>query len=195
MKETLASSIGMVSIGGAATALLALALGGCAGAGRSADLVKDVRGYSDGVRWRDFERAALRIQPARRSEFMDQREDLDDDLRVADWDMKRLKYDKTKNRAVVEIKWTWLLDSRGIVHTTVTRQNWSLHGKRWLLDREIRVRGEPMPGVAEQPDPGDGGHPDPAVAPAADRGLPPNRSNGGKPPAAQALRARQARKL
>ena len=187
MKSTLGSSIGRVSASGAAmvTVALALSTGGCGSVGRSADLVKDVRGYSDGVRWRDFEAAALRIEPARRAEFMDQREDLDDDLRVADWDMKRLKYDKSKNRAVVEVEWTWLLDSRGIVHTTVTRQNWSLHGKRWLLDHEVRVRGEPMPGVTEPPDPGDTDRPGTRETPVADP------ADGAGP----ARQARQARKL
>jgi hypothetical protein len=116
---------------------------------KNADLVADIRGYSDGMRWRDFNAAALRLVPARRTVFMDQREQLDEDLRIADWELKRLTYSEDRNRAEVHIEWTWLLDSRGIVHTTVTRQAWSRHGKNWILDREERLRGEPMPGLAE----------------------------------------------
>ena len=131
--------------------LVALAMiAGCSAANpKNADLVADVRGYGDGLRWRDFNAAALRIKPAHRTAFMDGHEQLADDLRVADWEMKRMTYSDDRNRAEVHIEWTWLLDSRGIVHTTVSRQAWSRHGKHWILDREERLRGEPMPGMAE----------------------------------------------
>ncbi len=130
--------------------VLVLAAAGCGAANpKNADLVADVRGYGEGLRWRDFNAAALRVTPAERTNFMDQREQLADDLRVADWEMRRMTYSEDRNRAEVHIEWTWLLDSRGIVHTTVTRQAWTRHGKNWILDREVRLRGEPMPGVAE----------------------------------------------
>jgi hypothetical protein len=64
--------------------------------------------------------------------------------------MTRFEYDDSRFRAVVQVEYTWLLDSRGIVHTTVARQFWARHGDRWLLDREERLRGDPMPGVAER---------------------------------------------
>jgi hypothetical protein len=116
---------------------------------RNADLVADIRGYGDGVRWRDFNAAALRIVPARRVAFLETREQLEDDLRVGDWELRRLTYDERQNRAEVHIEWTWHLDSRGIVHRTVTRQMWTRRGDRWIIEREERLRGEPMPGVAE----------------------------------------------
>lgn len=127
-----------------------LAAAGCAASdAKRADLVADIRGYGDGMRWRDFNAAALRIVPDHRPAFMDHCEQLADDLKIADWEMRRLTYSEDRNRAEVHIEWTWLLDSRGIVHTTVSRQNWSRHGKQWILHREERLRGEPMPGVAE----------------------------------------------
>lgn len=129
--------------------LLALA-GGCnAATPKNADLVADVRGYGEGLRWRDFNAAALRVRPAHRVVFLDQHEQLEEDLRIADWEMRRMTYSGDRNRAEVHIEWTWLLDSRGIVHTTVTRQAWTRRGKQWILEREERLRGEPMPGVAE----------------------------------------------
>ena len=130
--------------------LVFLAAAGCSAANpKNADLVADVRGYGEGLRWRDFNAAALRIKPAHRPTFMDQHELLADDLRVADWEMRRMTYSADRNRAEVHIEWTWLLDSRGIVHTTVTRQAWTRYGKNWILEREERLRGDPMPGVAE----------------------------------------------
>lgn len=127
-----------------------LAVAACSGAQpHNADLVADIRGYSDGIRWRDFNAAALRIVPTKRVDFMDSHEELEDDMRVSDWEMRRMTYDKSRNRAEVHMEWTWFLDSRGIVHTTVTRQLWTRRGKRWIIEREHRLRGEPMPGVAE----------------------------------------------
>lgn len=111
--------------------------------------MREVQGYGNGLRWRDFPASAMRVAPAQRQEFLETREQLDSDLRVADWEMRRLEYDSSRYRAQVEIEYTWMLDSRGIVHTTVARQWWSRHGDRWIIDREVRVRGAPMPGVAE----------------------------------------------
>jgi hypothetical protein len=127
-----------------------VAAAGCAASdSKRADLVADIRGYGDGLRWRDFNAAALRIVPDHRPAFMDHCEQLAEDLRIADWEMRRMTYSDDRNRAEVHVEWTWLLDSRGIVHTTVTRQEWARHGKQWILHREERLRGEPMPGVAE----------------------------------------------
>ena len=140
--------------------VLMLAATGCSAANpKNADLVADVRGYGDGLRWGDFNAAALRIKPFYRPVFIDQHEQMADDLKVADWEMRRMTYSEDRNRAEVHIEWTWLLDSRGIVHTTVTRQAWSRHGKNWILDREERLRGEPMPGVAEPKAPRKAGGP------------------------------------
>ena len=125
-------------------------LAACGGsASQRADLVADLRGYGDGIRWRDFNAAALRVLPAQRQDFMDDHEQLEDDLRVADWELRRLTYDRSRNHAEVHIEWTWLLDSRGIVHSTVSRQLWKRHGKQWILHREERLRGDRMPGMAE----------------------------------------------
>jgi hypothetical protein len=142
--------LALAAVGGAAA--------GCSAANpKNADLVADIRGFGEGVRWRDFNAAALRITPAQREGFMESREQLGEDLRVADWEMRRLTYDESRNRAEVHIEWTWLLDSRGIVHKTVTRQAWTRHGKHWILQREERMRGEPMPGVREPKKPGKAG--------------------------------------
>ncbi len=138
----------MGQVAGLAAMCLALACGGSSS--RSADLQRDVRTYGDGLRWRNFPSAAMHVAPPKRPDFLEQRETLDDDLRIADWEMTRLEYDDTRYRAEVQIEYTWLLDSRGIVHKTVSRQWWSRHGDVWLLDREVRVRGEPMPGLAER---------------------------------------------
>ncbi|HTE53137.1 MAG TPA: hypothetical protein VK698_19925 [Kofleriaceae bacterium] len=135
----------MAALAGAA----ALAACGGGAASSSSDLVKEVRGYNNGLRWRDFSASAMRVAPAARSDFLDRRDRLDEDLRIADWEMTRFEYDESRFRAVVQVEYRWLLDSRGIVHTTVARQFWARHGNTWLLDHEERLRGDPMPGVSE----------------------------------------------
>jgi hypothetical protein len=52
----------------------------------------------------------------------------------------------------VHIKFTWHLDSRGVVHTTHTVQSWQLQGTGWVLAGERHLRGEPMPGVPPRPE-------------------------------------------
>ena len=129
--------------------LFALLAGCGGGSSQRADLIADLRGYGDGLRWNDFNASALRVPPAKREAFMDDHEQLEDDLRVADWELRRLQYDSTRNHAEVHIEWTWLLDSRGIVHKTVSRQMWSRYGKQWIMVGEVRLRGDRMPGMAE----------------------------------------------
>jgi hypothetical protein len=130
-------------------AAVLLALAACGGAQRTTDLMSDVREYNEGIRWQKFADSAMRLLPAERDDFLDEHERLADDLRVADYEVTRVGLEHGGELARVQVEWTWLLDSRGIVHTTVTRQSWKRYGKRWILTAEERLRGDPMPGVAE----------------------------------------------
>jgi len=123
---------------------------GCgAGQRRTENLMEDVRGFNQGIRWNKHPQAALRIPPKEREDFLDEREELEDDLRISDFEIQRVRYNKARTKASVNVRWEWLLDSRGILHKSTTNQKWRLHGKRWLMIEEKLVRGEPMPGVAD----------------------------------------------
>lgn len=141
---------------------VALALASCGShSKRAAPLLDDVRGYHDGVRWAYFAQAAVRLPGPERDAFIEEREDLADDLRIADYEITRVRYAAGKMAADVDVKYTWHLDSRGIVHTTTAREKWERRGKRWVLLEEERRRGEPMPGLAEPSDESDqAGEPD-----------------------------------
>ena len=142
-----------------ALTLLALAAScGPAAQKRHTQLRDDVRGYNDGIRWKNLPMASVRIPPAEREAFLDEREDVDEELRIGDYEIRRLRYSKSRNRAVVHIKWTWHMDNQGIVRQTTSRQMWRRHGKRWLMVEEYRVKGDEMPGVPEPPE--DGSDPD-----------------------------------
>ncbi len=133
---------------GLAVALLACGCG-AASPRPGAVLLDDVRGYNDGVRWNNPSQAALRVPPAEREDFLDERDEIADDLRIGDYEIINVRQGSRGHRATIHVKWTWHLDSRGIVHTTTSEQRWQLHGKQWLLVSETRLRGEKMPGVAE----------------------------------------------
>ena len=113
------------------------------------DLLQEVRLYSEGMRWRKYEDAAARIPPGQREAFLDQREALDEELFIDDYEIARIKIGKGKDDAVVQVKYTWHLDSVGVVYDTVVEQIWEKRGVRWLKVEESRKRGERMPGVEE----------------------------------------------
>ena len=137
--------------------LAALVVSGCGGMQRSEDLLTAVTTYNDGVRWSRFPAAASKLMPAERDAFLDERDQLADDLRITDYEVIRVRADQSAVRAVVQIKYTWFLDSRGIVHETHSVQDWERHGKFWMLAAEHRMRGEAMPGLAERAEADAGG--------------------------------------
>ncbi len=129
------------------------AIAGCASSPKRAEmLLDDVRGYHDGLRWHRLNLAVLRIAPPEREEFMAEREELVDDLRISDYEIVRVHYREKGVRAQVTVRYTWFLDSRGLVHRTTARELWERRGKRWLVVEEHRLRGKPMPGLAEAPE-------------------------------------------
>ena len=128
-------------------------VGACAGRQRAPEFMDEVRGYGEGLRWRRPVEAAMRVPTREREDFLSEREELDDDLRIADWEVERVDWLAPGQRAKVRVTYTWMLDSRGLVFTTVADQRWELRGKAWLMVAEERRRGEPMPGLAEPSSP------------------------------------------
>jgi hypothetical protein len=147
-------------------ALAVAATAACGAAPKSSETLMDsVRGYHDGLRWQRYPTAASMIPPAERDLFLDERDEIADDLRISEYEIMRVSFDDGQDRAVLRVRYTWHRDSEGIVHDTTAEQNWERHGKRWLLVEEERVRGEPMPGVpepAEEPEDGADGGPEAA---------------------------------
>ena len=132
------------------SSVMLMASAGCGAAPkRGTTLIEDVRGYNDGVRWNHHVLAAKRIHPKERDAFLSERTDLEDDLRIGDYQVVHVKTAGSTDRARVKVKYMWHLDSKGQVHQTTTMQKWRRYGKRWLMVGERRVRGETMPGVDE----------------------------------------------
>lgn len=132
--------------------VLSLCLPSCAAvrAKRTENFMTSVRTYNEGVRWQRYTHAARHLSAAERNSFLEERHDLDDDMRISGWEILRVDYQDAERRgADVHVRYTWHLDSEGIVRETTAVQTWELRGKRWLLADEVRVRGPAMPGVGE----------------------------------------------
>jgi hypothetical protein len=104
-----------------------------------------VRTYNDGMRWSRFAAAASAVPARQRDAFLDEREELAEDLRITDYEVVRVK--DTGDAANVHIKLTWYMDSEGTVRETWAAQSWERHGKAWRIVDERRVRGYEMPGL------------------------------------------------
>lgn len=133
---------------------------GCGGAAPRDTLLETVQTYNDGVRWQRFAAAAVAVPPAEREQFLDERDQLAEDLRITDYEVVRVADHGA--RAEIQVKLTWFRDSEGTVHDTWARQRWERQGGAWRVVDERRVRGEPMPGLAEDADLADGVPADPA---------------------------------
>jgi hypothetical protein len=131
--------------------MMLMACGGSAK--RSHDLQYDVRAFNEGVRWVKLPQAAIRILPSQREAFLDKREALEEELRIDDFEIMRLKMEgKGQEFANVQIKWTWHMDRQGIVRKTTSRQKWRRYGSRWIMFSEVHVRGHEMPGIDPKKD-------------------------------------------
>jgi len=123
-----------------------LVLAACGGAQRSESLMEAVRTYNDGVRWERFTAAAAVVPARERDAFLDEREELAEDLRISDYEIVRVK-DRGPDAAEVQVKVTWYRDSIGTVKDTWAAQRWERQGKAWRIIGERLVRGEEMPGL------------------------------------------------
>jgi len=134
-------------------AIVAVVAGCGARTNRTTNLIDDIHSYNDGVRWHQYPKAAAHVHPKERNAFIAELSSMEEELRIADWELVHLEYQgRDSDEATAHVRYTWHLDSRGIVHTTNTVQSWRRFGKQWLVVGEERVRGEPMPGIKE-PDP------------------------------------------
>lgn len=119
----------------------------CAGPPRRGgeQLTTDLRGYNEALRWRRYDDAAARLPVVEREAFLDARQELDEDLRIDEYEVERIKLSKDEKTAVVQVRYVWHLDSIGVVHETIQEQDWEFQPPGWLLIAERRKRGHPLP--------------------------------------------------
>ena len=161
--------LALAAVAGVAGVAGVSGLGACGAAQREPEpLDQAVRLYNDGLRWQRFDEAASRLPVDRRDDFLDQRDQLHDDLRISDYDVIRVRYDGKQRRARVQVKYTWYLESRGVVHETHAVQTWHRGDEIWVLRGERHLRGEAMPGLeGSDKETSPGAEPEPGTEPEA----------------------------
>jgi hypothetical protein len=150
--------------------VIGVGVGACAGSPRSNETLLDsVRTYHEGIRWSRIPVAASRVPAEERADFITAWDKLSDDLRITDYELVQVAQGDQTSK--VEVKYTWYLDSQGVVHETRAAEEWERHGKVWLRVSERRLRGEQMPGLAEpepEPEPDSADSPVDSVEPRGD---------------------------
>ena len=132
-------------------ALLAILMLGCGGALHDQpDLSESVRMFNEGVRWERFAAAAAAVPPRERSQFVDDMDQRAGEVKITEYEVMRID-PRGEHEARVQVKLSWYKTSEGTVHETHAVQTWERHGKAWWMVDEIRLRGAPMPGLAESP--------------------------------------------
>ncbi len=155
--------------------VLAATAASCGGAQQRADdLLEAARSYNEAVRWQRYPTAAARVPSKERDAFLDERETLEKDLHISDYDLVKVGSGKS-GEAKIDVKYTWFKESEGVVRETRSIQTWERQGKAWMLVDERRAKGPEMPGLREPSDtpgvvvPGDDAadekKPDPAPEP------------------------------
>jgi hypothetical protein len=114
-------------------------------------LIDDVRHFQDGLRWRKYDLAADYVPARARERFLDAREEVDEDLRIDDYEVERIMLEDGRDRAEVRIRYTWHLESVGTVHNAVVEEEWEKQGKVWRIvaaeQRRARAGEAAMPSV------------------------------------------------
>jgi len=128
-------------------AVAAAAAAACSHVPKGESLLDTARTYNDGVRWERFAAAATAVPPREREAFLDERDELAEDLRITDYEIVRVK--ERDDSAEIQVKLSWYLDSEGTVRDTWARQSWERHGRSWRIVAEERVRGAAMPGLPD----------------------------------------------
>ena len=152
-----------------------LLLAACGGTKKQTEnLLETSMRFQEGLRWARFEDAAAHVPPEEREAFLDEHDELGEDLRIDDYEVIRVHFKDSHDVAMVQVKYTWHLDGEGIVKETVTDQRWELHGKVWWMSKELHKRGDDMPGIAKDPD----AKAKPKASPDADISPPDDGGNG-----------------
>src|SRR5262245_56822062 len=84
-------------------------LSGCAppGASRGEKLLEEVESFNNAVRWDRREIALTRLPPAKRNAFLDRLEEIEDDVRIDDWELDRAEVDWKKGTAKFRMHFVW----------------------------------------------------------------------------------------
>ncbi len=138
----------------AAAALSAGLLAGCGMATFSQrdELMTAVDEFNDGIRWGAMDRSARYLPVELRKRFAERWASLEDELEIMDYEVQRLEINKGgkgPTTADVRVDVSWSLKRSGILERTVMQQHWEQRVGGWMVARQTRLKGAPLPLVIE----------------------------------------------
>jgi hypothetical protein len=126
---------------------LTLPLAACFAEGYSMKdrVTEAARRYNEGVQWNKVDQSAAYLPREERKAFVERMAALEDELEISNAEMVQLDVDKKHDKATARMTYEWSLKRHGLVEKTATEQTWKERDGKWVMVREIRLRGSPLP--------------------------------------------------
>jgi hypothetical protein len=115
-----------------------------------------ISAYHDGLRWKEFHRAARMIPSAERGRFVAQREANEAVFDIVDYEIREVRWktlesaegaeDPFRATVIVEFRHVW--KNEGVLRVTRMEQQWEFDGEQWLLRAQSEVREDGTSGPA-----------------------------------------------
>lgn len=125
----------------AAVALLcALALGACTSTNDKPkeDLATNVRAFHNHMRWARYHEASAYLQAADQEAFLGRHEELGDDWRVVEYEIKAVRVTRPDEEAEAEIEVQWIREPDMRVHKDKIIEVWrNLDGHWRVVERRV----------------------------------------------------------
>ena len=125
--------------------LLALAVGCSGSASNREKLVDSLTYLVDAMRWQQWDQASTYIAPEARKAYLEAHDSLADQLDVTDVEVTRRLVAPDGKTTTVVVSLSWLAKNDPVVKKTILEQRWELRGSSWLIAKERRLRGDPLP--------------------------------------------------
>jgi hypothetical protein len=127
--------------------VLTLSLAACFAEGYSMKdrVTEAARRYNEGVQWNKVDQSAGYLPREERKAFVERMAALEDELEISNAEMVQLDVDKKHDKATARMTYEWSLKRHGLVEKTATEQTWKEKDGKWVMVREVRLRGSPLP--------------------------------------------------
>jgi hypothetical protein len=99
-------------------------------------LAEQLRTYHQHLRWGRFQDAARYLEAGDREVFLGRHEEMGEDYKVIDFEIKNVEPSPDGQEAKVEINLQWVLEPSMTVHKDKLLQTWRLVGGAWTLTDE-----------------------------------------------------------
>jgi hypothetical protein len=128
-------------------AVLGGALGAaCSGTASSREKLADsLTLFTDAMRWQQWDTASNHVAPEARKAYLERHESLTDTIDVTDLEVTRRVAAADGNSMTVVITLSWMAKNDPVVKKTLIEQRWEPRRGTWLIVKERRLRGDPLP--------------------------------------------------